>query len=241
MAIVKVENIKKNFAHRRVLENISFEVEKGEIIAIIGPSGAGKTTLLRCIASLEKPDEGKISFSFNGAGEMLKNGKRKKIGMVFQEFNLIPRLTVLMNVLVGRLGYTNKLASLLGLFSDKDIAIAIENIKKVGLGHKINEKISKISGGERQRVGIARALTQEPEVILADEPVSNLDPVVGEKILNDFVKLCKEKNLAAIINLHQIDYAKKFADRIIGLNRGKIVFEGTPSQLTEKAIHRIYM
>jgi len=161
--------------------------------------------------------------------------------MVFQEFNLIPRLTVLMNVLVGRLGYTNKLMSLLGIFSDKDVEIALESIKKVGLQHKINEKVSKISGGEKQRVGIARALTQEPEVILADEPVSNLDPKTGEKILNDFVRICREKDLVVIMNLHQIDYAKNFADRIIGLNRGKIVFEGTPPQLTEKVVRRIYM
>jgi len=238
MAVVKVENIRKSYSQHQVLDNISFEVEKGEIIAVIGPSGAGKTTLMRCIASLDKPDEGKISF--NGNGE-IKNGKKRKMGMVFQEFNLIPRLTVLMNVLIGRLEYTNKLASLLGIFSDKDVEIALESIKKVGLQHKINEKVSKISGGERQRVGIARALTQEPEVILADEPVSNLDPRTGEKILNDFVRICKEKDLIVIMNLHQIDYAKKFADRIIGLNQGKIVFEGTPSQLTERAVRRIYM
>ena len=238
MAVIKVENIRKSYSQHQVLDNISFEVEKGEIVAIIGPSGAGKTTLMRCIASLDKPDEGKISF--NGNGE-IKNGKKRKMGMVFQEFNLIPRLTVLMNVLIGRLEYTNKLASLLGIFSDKDVEIALESIKKVGLQHKINEKVSKISGGERQRVGIARALTQEPEVILADEPVSNLDPRTGEKILNDFVRICKEKDLIVIMNLHQIDYAKKFADRIIGLNKGKKIFEGTPSQLTEKAVRRIYM
>ena len=238
MAVIKVENIRKSYSQHIVLDNISFEVEKGEIVAIIGPSGAGKTTLMRCIASLDKPDEGKISF--NGNGE-IKNGKKRKIGMVFQEFNLIPRLTVLMNVLIGRLEYTNKLASLLGIFSDKDVEIALESIKKVGLEHKINEKVSKISGGERQRVGIARALTQEPEVILADEPVSNLDPKTGEKILNDFVRICREKDLVVIMNLHQIDYAKNFANRIIGLNQGKIVFEGTPSQLTERAVRRIYM
>ena len=238
MAVIKVENIRKSYSQHIVLDNISFEVEKGEIVAIIGPSGAGKTTLMRCIASLDEPDEGKISF--NGNGE-IKNGKKRKIGMVFQEFNLIPRLTVLINVLVGRLGYTNKFASLLGIFPDSDIEIALESIKKVGLEHKINEKVSKISGGERQRVGIARALTQEPEVILADEPVSNLDPKTGEKILNDFVRICKEKDLIVIMNLHQIDYAKKFADRIIGLNKGKKIFEGTPSQLTEKAVRRIYM
>ena len=238
MAVIKVENIRKSYSQHQVLDNISFEVEKGEIVAIIGPSGAGKTTLMRCIASLDKPDEGKISF--NGNGE-IKNGKKRKIGMVFQEFNLIPRLTVLINVLVGRLGYTNKFASLLGIFPDSDIEIALESIKKVGLEHKINEKVSKISGGERQRVGIARALTQEPEVILADEPVSNLDPKTGEKILNDFVRICREKDLVVIMNLHQIDYAKNFANRIIGLNQGKIVFEGTPSQLTERAVRRIYM
>ena len=238
MAVIKVENIRKSYSQHIVLDNISFEVERGEIVAIIGPSGAGKTTLMRCIASLDEPDEGKIFF--NGNGE-IKNGKKRKIGMVFQEFNLIPRLTVLMNVLVGRLGYTNKLMSLLGIFSDKDVEIALESIKKVGLQHKINEKVSKISGGEKQRVGIARALTQEPEVILADEPVSNLDPKTGEKILNDFVRICREKDLVVIMNLHQIDYAKNFADRIIGLNRGKIVFEGTPPQLTEKVVRRIYM
>jgi len=238
MAVVKVENIRKSYPQHTVLDNISFEVYKGEIVAVIGPSGVGKTTLMRCIASLDKPDEGKIYF--NGNSE-IKNEKKKRIGMVFQEFNLIPRLTVLINVLIGRLGYTNKFASLFGIFSDKDIEIALENIKKVGLLDKINEKVSKISGGERQRVGIARALTQEPEVILADEPVSNLDPRTGEKILNDFVRICREKDLVVIMNLHQIDYAKKFADRIIGLNKGKMVFEGKASELTEKAIKRIYM
>ena len=236
MSAVMIENLSKNFFQHTVLDNISFEAKKGEIVAVIGPSGAGKTTLMRCIASLEKPDEGKVYF--NGNSET--KDKKRRIGMVFQEFNLIPRLTVLMNVLIGRLGYVSKLASLLGMFPYKDIKIALNSIKKVGLYNKINERVSRISGGERQRVGIARALAQEPELILADEPVSNLDPKIGETILNDFVRICKEKELIVIMNLHQIDYAKRFADKIIGLNKGRIVFEGSPMQLTDMAVRRIY-
>ena len=237
MLAVMIENLSKNFFQHTVLDNISFEAKKGEIVSVIGPSGTGKTTLMRCIASLERYNEGRVCFDGNSE---TKDEKRRRIGMVFQEFNLIPRLTVLTNVLIGRLGYVSKLTSLLGMFPYKDIKVALNSIKKVGLHNKINERVSKISGGERQRVGIARALAQKPELILADEPVSNLDPKIGETILNDFVRICKEKELIVIMNLHQIDYAKRFADKIIGLNKGKIVFEGTPTQLTDMAVRRIY-
>lgn len=239
MSVIKVENLKKNYNTHVILDDITFEIEKGEIVAIIGPSGAGKTTLMRCIASLEKPNDGRIYFKGRDITENKKH-VRGKIGMIFQEFNLIPRLTVLMNVLTGRLGYSNKIASLFGIFSKDDIEIAVSNIKRVGLYSKINEKVSKLSGGQRQRVGIARALTQEPDIILADEPVSNLDPKTSEKILSDLVKISKEDELAVIMTLHQINYAKKFADRIIGLNKGRIVFEGSPSELTYNVVKRIY-
>ncbi len=237
--IIRVENLRKTWSGNTVLDGITFDVGEGEIVAIIGPSGVGKTTLLRCIASLERPDSGKIYFK---GKNITKNGEytKKRIGMIFQEFNLIPRLTVLMNVLTGRLGYTSKVASLLGIFSKEDIEIAVNNIRRVRLHNKINEKVSKLSGGERQRVGIARALTQEPDVILADEPISNLDPKTGEKILSDLVRISKEDDLTVIMSLHQINYAKKFADRIIGLNKGRIVFDGYPEALTDDVIRRIY-
>ncbi len=238
--VIRVENLRKTYFGNAVLDGITFDVGEGEIVAIIGPSGVGKTTLMRCITSLERPNSGRIYFKGKNITE---NGRyaKKKIGMIFQEFNLIPRLTVLMNVLVGRLGYSNKIASLLGIFSKEDIEIAVDNIRRVRLQNKINEKVSKLSGGERQRVGIARALTQEPDVILADEPISNLDPKTGEKILSDLVKISKEDDLTVIMSLHQINYAKKFADRIIGLNKGRIVFDGDPEALTEDEIKKIYM
>ncbi|WP_457611978.1 phosphonate ABC transporter ATP-binding protein [Methanocaldococcus sp.] len=240
-----VKNLKKSFNNNQVLKGISFKVKRGEVVGILGLSGAGKTTLLRCLIGLEKPDDGEIIVD----GEKISpNNKkiRKKMGMVFQQFNLIPRTNVLTNVLMGRLPHINsrgllyKIGTLIGYFPKKDIEIAINNIKKVGLEEKIYENISNLSGGQQQRVGIARVLSMEPIVILADEPVSSLDPKTSEEILNLFVNISKNENISVVINLHQLDYAKKYCDRIIGLANGRIVFDGTPEDLDKKTIGLIY-
>lgn len=211
----------------------------------MGLSGAGKTTLLRCLMGLETPDGGEIIVD----GEKITpkdKGIRKKMGMVFQQFNLIPRTDVITNVLMGRLSHINdrgllyKIGTHIGYFPKKDIEIAINNIKKVGLEEKIYEKISSLSGGQQQRVGIARVLSMEPIVILADEPVASLDPKTSEEILGLFVNISKSDNISTIINLHQLDYARKYCDRIIGLSNGQIVFDGAPEDVDKKTIELIY-
>ncbi|ADG12976.1 phosphonate ABC transporter ATP-binding protein [Methanocaldococcus infernus] len=246
-----VNNLRKSFGNEEVLKDVSFKVKYGEIIGILGLSGAGKTTLLRCLIGLETPDSGeiiidnkKIVFDKNKSNN--KNQIRKKIGMVFQQFNLIPRTTVLTNVLIGRLPHINergiiyRIGTYFGYFPQKDVEIAKNCIYKVGLGDKINSKVSKLSGGQQQRVGIARALAMEPIVLLADEPVSNLDPKTSEEILGLFKLISKNDNISIIISLHQLEYAKKYCDKILGLSNGKVVYYGSPKNLDEGIIKKIY-
>ncbi len=241
---ISVKNLKKSFKNNEVLKGINFNVKKGEVLGILGLSGAGKTTLLRCLIGLETPDSGELII--NGKKINYNNKKiNNEIGMVFQHFNLVPRTNVLTNVLMGRLPHINKnllnkLGTYIGYFPKKDIEIAIKNIKKVGLENKVYDKISKLSGGQQQRVGIARALSTEATVLLADEPVASLDPKTSEEILKLFIDISKNDNISSIINLHQLDYAKKYCDRIIGLSNGQIVFNGSPKDIDEKTIKLIY-
>jgi len=243
--IVKIKNLNHKYRnrHEEALKNVSLNIKRGEKIVIIGSSGSGKSTLLKSINRLIKPTSGKILF--NGE-DILSCDQRKaecirgKIGMIFQNFDLIERDTVLKNVLNGRLKYNSTIRTILGRFSKEDYSVARDNIKRVGLEKHEEERVSNLSGGEKQRVAIARALSQNPELILADEPVSNLDPKLMKEIMDLLKGICDEKGITLISSLHFLDFAKKYGSRIIGMQDGKIVFDGKPDKLTEKDIVDIY-
>jgi len=226
----------------RALSNVSIDVAAGEFLVILGPSGAGKSTLLRCINRLVDPSAGQVLH--NGREITGKRGSlratRRQFGMVFQQFNLVKRLSVLTNVLTGRLGYRSLWRSLLYSFPEADKRIAIECLARVNMDHKAFQRADTLSGGEQQRVAIARALAQEPTVILADEPVASLDPKIARQVLGYLREVAQELGITVLCNLHQVEYAKEFAERVVGMSRGSVVFEGPSSQLTEDVLHRIY-
>jgi len=247
MKSIEIKNLYYRYSNSKeyVLKNINLEIEKGESIAILGASGAGKSTLLRCINRLVYPKPEKGEILINGIDIIRKRKKelcnlRKKIGTIFQNFSVIDTISVMDCVLAGRLSYNNSLKSFLKIFSEKDKEIVLQNIRRVGLEKYSNKWVGHLSGGEKQRVGIARALSQQPEIILADEPVSNLDPRLMLEIMELIKNICKEDNLTLVCNLHFVGLAKKYADRIIGLKEGRIIFDGTPLELTKEKIEEIY-
>ncbi|CAM4393077.1 phosphonate ABC transporter ATP-binding protein [Paenibacillus alkaliterrae] len=243
MTLLQVENLKKVYADgTAALGGIDFKVEAGEFIAVIGPSGAGKSTLLRCLNQMVGPTSGKVIFqgadTINAGNRKLRQ-IRREMGMIFQGFNLVERVSVLTNVLHGRLGYMSWRGAL-GLYSKSDIQEATRLLERVGLGEQIHKRADELSGGQQQRVGIARALAQKPKLILADEPIASLDPAASEVVMNSLYTFCKEDGIACLCNLHQVDMAKKYATRIIGIYKGTKVFDGTPEQLTDEMIELIY-
>ncbi|WP_323752715.1 phosphonate ABC transporter ATP-binding protein [Marinobacter sp.] len=227
----------------RALTDVSFSVPAGQVVGLIGPSGAGKSSLIRCINRLVEPSSGNI---YLGETELTKlNGRalrqaRRRIGMIFQEYALVERLTVMENVLSGRLGYVTGWRSFLRRYPQTDIDQAFSFLERVGLGDHYNKRADELSGGQRQRVGIARALEQNPELLLADEPTASLDPKTSRQIMRLIQSVCREMNLPAIINIHDVVLAQNFADRIIGLQAGQVVFDGPASALTHDALTRIY-
>ncbi|WP_417539373.1 phosphonate ABC transporter ATP-binding protein [Marinobacter sp.] len=227
----------------RALTDISFSVPAGQVVGLIGPSGAGKSSLIRCINRLVEPSSGSI---YLGETELTKlSGRalrqaRRRIGMIFQEYALVERLTVMENVLSGRLGYVSGWRSFLRRYPQTDIDQAFGLLERVGLGDHYNKRADELSGGQRQRVGIARALEQNPELLLADEPTASLDPKTSRQIMRLIQGVCREMNLPAIINIHDVVLAQNFADRIIGLRAGQVVFDGPPSALSHKALTCIY-
>ncbi len=225
------------------LKNVNLKLNDGEFIVVVGLSGAGKSTLIRSINQLVKPTEGELIID----GEDTLNFKEKqlrrlrtRIGMIFQNYNLVKRTSVLRNVLSGRLGHTNTFKSLLGLFSKEDVQLAIESLDRVGIVEKAYVRADQLSGGQQQRVSIARALTQKPKIILADEPVASLDPPTSHIVMKDLKRINREDNITTIVNLHFIDMAMEYADRIIGMRAGEVVFDGPASSVTEKTFEEIY-
>jgi phosphonate transport system ATP-binding protein len=216
------------------LKDVSFTVPEGEFLVVIGLSGSGKSTLLRCINRLIDPTEGEIIW--NGvdlaklSGEDLRNARRK-IGMVFQHFNLVKRSTVLTNVLSGRLGYTSSWKSLLGRFSSEDHEKAKQALNRLGIADQIHKRADELSGGQQQRVGVARALMQEPEMILADEPVASLDPVLAHSIMQRLENLNQEDNLTILCSLHYLDLVQRYATSVIGLRSGELVYSGSQADI----------
>ena len=227
-----------------VLKNINLEIDASGLTAIIGPSGTGKSTLIRCINRLIDPTAGQIKLRGEDLAQLKGKSLREarcRIGMVFQEYNLVERLTVMENVLCGKLGKLPIWRPLLRKFSEEDISRAFELIDSVGLSQEFaSRRADALSGGQRQRVGIARALMQEPGLILADEPTSSLDPKTSVEIMELLDQVSKDRDVPVIVNIHNVDLARRFASRIIGMSAGQVVFDGPPDALQDKHLNEIY-
>jgi phosphonate transport system ATP-binding protein len=228
------------------LNNVSFRVEPGEFLVIIGLSGSGKSTLLRCINRLIEPTEGKILWDGSDITTADPNKLRefrRQIGMIFQHFNLVKRSTVLTNVLSGRLGYVNPVSSLLHRFPARDREMAMQALERAGIADQANKRADDLSGGQQQRVGIARALMQQPKMILADEPVASLDPVLAHNILGYLEKMNQEDGITVLCSLHYLDLVQRYATRVIGLRQGEIVYRGSQEEIrrmTDEEFKEIY-
>ena len=244
MSLLQVERLGKSYnSETKVLNDINFKVEAGEFVSIIGPSGAGKSTLLRCINRMVEINEGKVIFDHLDVGNMRKKKLRKlrtNIGMVFQHYNLVPRLTVIENVLHGRFGYKTTMQGILGRFSEDEKERAFFLLSKLGIEEHAYKRCDQLSGGQQQRVGIARALIQDPKLILCDEPIASLDPNASKVIMDHLKSITSELNITCLVNLHQVEVAQSYSDRIIGLKKGGIVFDGPNNKLTNDRINGIY-
>ena len=242
--MLTLRNLSKSYVPGKpVLQHISIEIAARGVTAIIGPSGTGKSTLIRCINRLVEPTEGEIIFEGRDiaplTGQALREARRK-IGMVFQEYNLVERLTVMENLLTGRLGYTSAWDAFRRKFDPADIERAFELLEHVGLAAFANTRADALSGGQRQRVGIARALMQQPALLVADEPTSSLDPKTSVEIMQLMCGLAEQSGIPVMINMHDVELAKRFATRILGMAGGGIVFDGPPEQLDEEMLKKIY-
>ncbi|MGF1593665.1 MAG: phosphonate ABC transporter ATP-binding protein [Kiloniellaceae bacterium] len=242
--MLRLENLEKQYrTGDRALTGVDLEVPDGQIMALIGPSGAGKSTLIRCINRLVEPTGGRVflndlELSALGAGPLRR--ARRRMGMIFQEYALVERLSVMENVLSGRLGYVGFWRSYFRKYPQSDVDEAFRLLGRVGLDHMVDKRADELSGGQRQRVGICRALAQNPELLLVDEPTASLDPKTSRQIMRLICELCKERNLSAIINIHDVMLAQMFAERIVGLKLGAIVYDGPPDRLTAEVLTEIY-
>lgn len=242
--MLRIEALTKTYkTGDKALSDVSFQLPRGQVVGLIGPSGAGKSTLIRCINRLVEPTGGKVRLNdldVTALGPRDLRRARRRIGMIFQEYALVERLTVMENVLSGRLGYVPFWRSFTRRFPSADIRRAYRLLDRVGLSAHVDKRADALSGGQRQRVGIARALEQEPELLLIDEPTASLDPRTSRQIMRLITEICREDGLPAIINIHDVLLAQQFADRIIGLQAGRVVFDGPPSALTDAVLTRIY-
>lgn len=242
--LIKFDNVNKVYPNGlHALKNINLEIEQGEFVAIIGLSGAGKSTLLRTVNRMHDITDGVLTV--NGQEVNNLKGKdlrkfRRGIGMVFQSFNLVTRTSVIKNVLTSRVPDMPLWKSIIGLYSKEDKVIALEALDKVGILDKAYVRADQLSGGQQQRVALARTLAQNPEIILADEPVAALDPVTAAQVMDDFKKINKELNMSVLINIHHVDLALKYADRVIGIKAGEIVYDGPSSEVTNDILTQIY-
>jgi phosphonate transport system ATP-binding protein len=227
----------------KALKGINLQIPKGQFVVVVGLSGAGKSTLIRTINNLVVPSKGDVLIHdrsiTRASGKELRR-MRAEIGMIFQTFNLVKRSTVIRNVLSGRLGQVNPLLSLLGIFNKDDLALAHDSLRRVGIPEKAFVRADALSGGQQQRVGIARALAQRPSIMLADEPVASLDPPTSHAVMGDLKRISREDGITTLVNLHFIDMARDYADRIIGMRDGLVVFDGTPEQASNKVFEEIY-
>jgi phosphonate transport system ATP-binding protein len=245
--MLEVKNLTKVYADGTVaLRDVSFQVKDGEFLIIIGLSGSGKSTLLRCINRLIEPTQGQIIWDGEDvtAADLTQLRRiRRQIGMIFQQFNLVKRSSVLTNVLSGRLGYVNPWSSLIHHFSGEDRALAMRALERVGIANQAHKRADELSGGQQQRVGIARALMQQPRIILADEPVASLDPVLAHSILGHLEDLNQEEDITVLCSLHYLDLVQQYATRVIGLRDGRIVYRGSREEIrrmTDEEFKEIY-
>ena len=225
------------------LQEVDLEVPDGQVMALIGPSGAGKSTLIRCVNRLVEPTSGKVFLNKIELTSLSRRGLRRArrcIGMIFQEFALVERLTVMENVLSGRLGYVGFWRSWFRKFPEVDISAAFRLLERVGMDYTVDKRADELSGGQRQRVGICRALIQDPLLLLVDEPTASLDPKTSRQIMRLFCELCRERGLAAIVNIHDVQLAQMFAERVVGLRMGQVVYDGPPDRLTPNVLTQIY-
>ncbi|WP_253206913.1 phosphonate ABC transporter ATP-binding protein [Verticiella alkaliphila] len=244
LPLLRVRGLSKRYpTGATALSDVNLDVPAGQVLALIGPSGAGKSTLIRCVNRLVEPSSGELSLagrSLAGLGRRGLREARRQLGMIFQEYALVERLTVMENVLSGRLGYTGFWRSWLRRFSGEDVAQAYAFLERVGLSGYENQRADALSGGQRQRVGIARALMQDPLLLLVDEPTASLDPRTSRHVMRLLCELCRERGLSAIVNIHDVALATRFADRIVGLQKGRIVYDGAPAGLGAAALTAIY-
>lgn len=227
----------------RALDNVNVEIKKGEFVAIIGSSGAGKSTFIRSINRLVQPSTGSVII--NGVNTTAVRGSdlrhlRLDVAMIFQQFNLVKRLSVLRNVLMGRLGYKNGLGSFYPVFTKTDVDLALNSLQRLGIAEKAYMRADRLSGGQQQRVAIARALAQQPGVMLADEPVASLDPETSLVVLDILKRINREDGITTLVNLHQLDLAQQYADRVIGFKAGRMIFDGRPDEVTREVYERVY-
>ncbi len=241
MASISLQGVTKKFGNGfQALHGISVDFAPGSMTAIIGPSGAGKSTMLRMINGLEKPTSGEVKVADRVVNRFNLREVRGEVGIIFQQYNLVNRLSVMTNALTGRLKYRSWVGSMLYLFRKNDMDHAFAALDRVGLLDRAWDRADRLSGGQQQRVGIARALAQQPRVLLADEPVASLDPVTSDEIMQLLREICNHDGITVIVNLHQVDLAKRFASRVIGLNAGQIVFDGHPNELDQRILDQIY-
>ncbi len=242
--MLRLENLTKRYKTGDLaLNNIDLNIPDGQVMALIGPSGAGKSTLIRCVNRLVEPTSGSVYLNqtrLSSLGQRELRKARRRMGMIFQEYALVERLSVMENVLSGRLGYVPFWRSYFRKFPKSDIDEAFRLLERVGLEHMANKRADELSGGQRQRIGICRALIQNPELLLVDEPTASLDPKTSRQIMRLVCELCKERRLSAIINIHDVLLAQMFAERIVGLQLGEIVYDGLPDGLTPDVLTTIY-
>jgi len=242
--LLEIKNLRKVYPNGyEALADVSFAVYPGEFICIIGRSGAGKSTLLRCINGLLPVTEGSLKINNTETTRLSEHEKlllRRKIGFIFQEFNLVDRLSALRNVLTGRLGYIDDFSAVVGYFGKEHREKALWCLQRVNMVHRAKNRADRLSGGEKQRVAIARALAQEPLLLLADEPVASLDPELTWGVMNDLRTVAREENVPTLVNIHDLETAKLFADRIIGIAKGRILYDGPVSGLSTEVLRSIY-
>lgn len=242
--MLQLKNLTKTYkTGDQALKSINLTIPKGQVLALIGPSGAGKSTMIRCINRLVEPTVGEILLDGRDLVTLRPSALRKarrEMGMIFQEYALIERLSVMENVLSGRLGYVGFWRSFLRRYPQSDVDEAFRLLDRVGLLHMADKRADELSGGQRQRIGICRALIQNPKLLLIDEPTASLDPKTSRQIMRLITELCRERGLAAIINIHDVALAQLFVPRVVGLRFGEIVFDGLPSDLSPEKLTEIY-
>jgi len=241
--MLEIRNLTKTYKDVTALRDVSLTIEKGQFVSIIGRSGAGKTTLLRCINRMVDASAGHIFLNGSDIRALRMSDLRRaraRIGMIFQHYNLVQRLTVMENVLHGRLGYKRTLDGMIGHYTHREKTLAVETLVMLGLVEQMYKRCDELSGGQKQRVGIARALVQEPHIILCDEPIASLDPGSAKVIMDHLRRACDQLGITILLNLHQVDVALRYSDRIIGINSGRIVYDGSPADLSREMIHEIF-